>query len=192
MMNLQNQTYQQHYATPFNKRHSLIKELRDFHKLPNSYEEFAHSHFDEVFLDDKKHYALTLTLKQTYVVETNNGNYLKRLSFDDCENIGRRFLAYLGRSVWRHNYKRYGKRLTAVWAIENGSYKRNYHLHFAIGNLPKYVNQQWLNTKIEKIKKQITEIHRLKDIQQIYSRRFNGYLTKELRRHNYDNFHITH
>ena len=93
-MNLQNQTYQQHYATPFNKRHSLIKELRDFHKLPNSYEEFAHSHFDEVFLDDRKHYALTLTLKQTYVVETNNGNYLKRLSFDDCENIGRRFLAY--------------------------------------------------------------------------------------------------
>ena len=154
--------------------------------IPNAYEEFA-------IKLGKHDWAVTLTLKQTYLVTTDRGTYSKRLTYEDCENIGFRFLARLNRLAYKHKYKRNNKQVKAIWKIENGGWKRRFHLHFAIGRLPKWHNNlQFIGQAITDIKKHVEELDTVKDIRHIYSNGWNGYLTKEIRAHRYDNFYIEH
>ena len=154
--------------------------------IPNAYEEFA-------IKLGKHDWAVTLTLKQTYLVTTDRGTYSKRLTFEDCQNIGNRFLARFNRLAYKHKFKRNNKQVKAIWAIENGGWKRRFHLHFAIGRLPKWHNNlQFIGQAITDIKKHVEELDTVKDIRHIYSKGWNGYLTKEIRAHRYNNFYIEH
>jgi hypothetical protein len=154
--------------------------------IPNAYEEFA-------IKLGKHDWAVTLTLKQTYLVTTDRGTYSKRLTYEDCENIGFRFLARLNRLAYKHKYKRNNKQVKAIWKIENGGWKRRFHLHFAIGRLPKWHNNiQFIEQAITDIKEHVEELDKVIDIRHIYSKRYNGYLTKELLAHRYDGFYIEH
>jgi hypothetical protein len=154
--------------------------------IPNAYEEFSEKLY-------KHDWAVTLTLKQTYLVATDRGTHLKRLTFEDCQYIGNRFLARFNRLAYKHKFKRNNKQVKAIWAIENGGWKRRFHLHFAIGRLPKWHNNlQFIEQAITDIKKHVEELDTVKDIRHIYSNGWNGYLTKEIRAHRYDNFYIEH
>ena len=154
--------------------------------IPNAYEEFA-------IKLGKHDWAVTLTLKQTYLVTTDRGTYSKRLTYEDCENIGFRFLARLNRLAYKHKYERNNKQVKAIWKIENGGWKRRFHLHFAIGRLPKWHNNiQFIEQAITDIKEHVEELDKVIDIRHIYSKRYNGYLTKELLAHRYDGFYIEH
>ena len=154
--------------------------------IPNAYEEYA----EELYKHD---WALTLTLKQTYLVATDRGTYAKRLTFEDCQFIGNRFLARFNRLSYKHKYERNNKQVKAIWAIENKEGKGRFHLHFAIGRLPKWHNNlQFIEQAITDIKKHVEELNTVKDIRHIYSNGWNGYLTKETNYHSYNNFYIEH
>ncbi len=154
--------------------------------IPNAYEEFA--------ITLAKHdWAVTLTLKQTYLVATDKGTYAKRLTFEDCQLIGNRFLARFNRLAYKHKYKRNKKHVKAIWAIENGGAYRRFHLHFAIGRLPKWHNNiQFVEQALGDIKKHIEALDTVKEIRHIYSKKWNGYLTKEIKAHRYENLFIEH
>lgn len=187
MMNISNQNTEQPFEVVRNNKLGVSQQIKKHYQLDNAYENFVETLFDK---QDYK-WALMLTLKQSYEIKTDKGTYYKSLTFDDCRQIGERFLARLSRRTYKHAYGRYRKKVKALWAIENKSNKGNFHLHFAIGRLTSDLRKQEnFNKALLNIKEHITEINNYTHLQEIYSRKYNGYLTKELRYHNFDNLYF--
>ena len=81
--------------------------------------------------------ALTITLKQTYLVETACGAYYRRLTAADCERVARRFQQKLNRSYFgRRGADKQGHTLKFLPVLEGLSSNKEFHLHYGVGGLP--------------------------------------------------------
>jgi hypothetical protein len=84
--------------------------------------------------------ALTLTLKQTIVENTERGTYKRKLTRIDCERIAKRFIQKLNREVFgKRGADKFGLSLKYLPVVEGERSNKNLHLHFAIGGLPSHV-----------------------------------------------------
>lgn len=85
-------------------------------------------------------FALTLTLKQSFLVSTPKGNYYRKLDRDDCQRAAERFQQKLNRAVFgKRAADEYGKGLRYLAVLEGGVKGKHLHLHYALGGLPPFI-----------------------------------------------------
>jgi hypothetical protein len=130
--------------------------------------------------------ALTLTLKQTIFEETLTGTVRRAITKQDCERITQRFQQKLNFAVFGNAAKRHGKTLKYLPVVEGERTGKNLHLHFAIGNLPKYVKFNQFDALVCQAKKYVEHV----DEQHIVDIADSGwleYITKETATKHSDN-----
>lgn len=129
--------------------------------------------------------ALTLTLKQSICVVTNNGTYYKRLDRNDCHAIAGRFKKKLNQLIYGNAVKRHQKSLQYLISVEGGSSGMNLHLHMTIGGFPEYVKLIEIENLIIKAKNKIAEVDKEYKAD-ICDSGWAEYIVKEIRKKNTD------
>lgn len=76
-------------------------------------------------------HAVTLTMKQAVMVQTNSGSTLVRLTREEASRNYRHFLSLLSSKILGQAAKRHGRRVNSISAIEGGPSKR-LHIHAVI------------------------------------------------------------
>lgn len=104
--------------------------------------------------------AITLSLKQSYKVETDKGTYYKRLDKDGCKWIAERFKKKLNQAVFGSAAKRFNKSLKFLISIEGGAGGMNLHLHMVLGEFPEYIKLNEIEGLIVRAKSKVAEINR--------------------------------
>jgi hypothetical protein len=88
-------------------------------------------------LKDEYQFAVTLTIKQSFLIKTDSGNHMQKLKREDCNAIAKRFIQKLNREVFGKAAERYDKGLKYFITVEGGWNGKNLHLHMAVGGFPK-------------------------------------------------------
>ncbi|MBT8594366.1 hypothetical protein G6672_02600 [Polynucleobacter paneuropaeus] len=130
--------------------------------------------------------ALTLTLKQTITLHTQNGTYKRAITRADCDVIAKHFINKLNVQVYGNAAKRSNKSLKYIVVVEDGFGTKNLHLHLAIGAIPKHVKFNQIDALVKEAKTRVEEI----DVQHKVNVANSGwfeYITKEVSKHNTDN-----
>lgn len=122
--------------------------------------------------------ALTLTLKQTYLVKNERGVFVKKLTRLDCDAIAERFANKLSSVAYGNAYKRHNKKLNYLIVVEGGNTK-NLHLHMAIGNLPTHIKFWEFDNLVKKAKCLVDEVDE-QHMTKIADSGWTDYITKEL------------
>jgi len=135
--------------------------------------------------------ALTLTLKQTIVENTPNGNVRPAITKQDCERITERFQQKLNIAIFGHAAKRHGKTLKYLPVVEGERSGKHLHLHFAIGNLPKHVKLNKFDALVCEAKKYVEHVDEQHKVD-IADRGWLEYITKETATKHSDNVLWTH
>ncbi len=130
--------------------------------------------------------SLNLTLKQSFVVNNNNGAYIQKLDKDEVRRIARRFTQKLNQQVFGSSAKRYGKGLKYIIVIEGERTGKNLHLHMAIGGLPSYVKWNEVDGLVRNAKLRVEELDEQHKVD-IVDSGWMGYITKELGMKDTDN-----
>lgn len=103
--------------------------------------------------------ALTLTLKQSLIVDTPKGTVRRSITRQDCERIAHRFQQKLNRAVFgRRAAEKYGKTLRYLPILEGEMSGKNLHLHFAVGGLPKHFKPKQFNDLVIEAKQHVKEV----------------------------------
>ena len=129
-------------------------------------------------------FAVTLTIKQSFLVKTENGSYMRRLKREDCDVIAKRFTQKLNREVFGKAAERHGKALKYFAMVEGVRNGKNLHLHMAVGNyphMPMLFGGMVLNA-VENVR-ELDEQHAV----DVMDSGWMEYITKELNAHNTDN-----
>ena len=131
--------------------------------------------------------ALTLTLKQTLVEDTDRGRVYRTLQREDCERIVQRFQQKLNRAVLgRRAAEKYGKRLRYLAVLEGERSNKQLHIHMALGNIPQHIRLNQLPSLIVEAKRTVKHIDEEYNVQIADSGWFD-YITKETARTHTDN-----
>ena len=102
--------------------------------------------------------ALTLTLKQSFVVKNANGAYIQKLDKNEVRRIARHFTQKLNQQVFGNSAKRYGKGLKYLIVVEGERTHKNLHLHMAIGDLPSYVRWNEMDGLVRNAKLRVEDL----------------------------------
>jgi hypothetical protein len=130
--------------------------------------------------------ALTLTLKQSYLVKNANGTYIKKLDKDEVRRIARHFTHKLNQQIYGVLAKKYGKALKYLVVVEGERTGKNLHLHMAIGDLPSHVKWNEVDGLVRNAKLKVAELDEQYKID-IVDSGWMEYLTKELGMKDTDN-----
>ena len=103
--------------------------------------------------------ALTLTLKQSYKVESEKGVYYKRIDRNECHRIAGQFRKKLNQQIYGNAAKRFNKSAQYLIAVEGGAGGLNLHLHMVIGNFPYHVKLIEIERLINNAKSKVAEIN---------------------------------
>lgn len=130
--------------------------------------------------------ALTLTIKQSNIVQNANGTYIQKLDKDEVQRIAKHFTQKLNQQVFGSSAKRYGKGLKYLAVIEGGRTGKNLHLHMAIGDLPNFVKLNQFDTLVRNAKFKVIELDEQHKVDVVDSG-WMQYITKELGKKDTDN-----
>lgn len=104
--------------------------------------------------------ALTLTLKQTFAVDTQRGTHYRRLTPADCERITQRFQQKLNRAVFGQRCaEKFGRSLKYLPVLEGQRSGKNLHLHLAIGGLPEHIMLNQFEALVREAMHHVPEIN---------------------------------
>ena len=131
-------------------------------------------------------FAVTLTLKQSLLVKTNYGQYVKKLQRKDCDAIALRFTQKLNRQVFGNAAERYSKGLRYLTVVEGERSCKNLHLHMAVGDFPKSISFTQFPIQVQNAIDLVSELDEQHDVQ-IFDSGWTDYITKELGRKDTDN-----
>lgn len=124
--------------------------------------------------------ALTLTLKQSFLVKTPAGAFIRKLRREDCDWIAKRFTQKLNREVFgKRAAEKYGKTLSYFVVVEGERSSKNLHLHLAIGNFPKHVSVNKVDELVCKAKQNVAEINKQYELD-LADSGWMEYITKEV------------
>jgi hypothetical protein len=130
--------------------------------------------------------ALTLTLKQAITVQTSTYSYKRKLQRKDCDLIATRFKQVLNKLIFGNAAKRYKKSLSYFVVVEGELSSKNLHLHLAIGDLPKHIKFNEIDSLVTEAKKHICELNE-QHIVKVCDSDWINYITKEISYNNTDN-----
>ena len=130
--------------------------------------------------------ALTLTLKQSFVVKNANGVYIQKLDKNEVIRVAKHFTQKLNQQVFGSSAKRFGKGLKYLVVIEGERTGKNLHLHMAIGNLPSYVKWNEFDGLVCNAKQRVEELDKQHKVD-IVDSGWMEYMTKELGMKDTDN-----
>jgi len=131
--------------------------------------------------------ALTLTLKNTYRVDTSCGSYYKRLTPNDCLKVAHRFQQKLNRSYFgRRGADKLGKSLKYLPVLEGVASKKELHLHYGVGGLPPSARLCDFESHVVEAISLVTEINLQYSIK-IADSGWYEYMTKEFDSRNNEN-----
>jgi len=130
-------------------------------------------------------FALTLTLKKSWVVKNGRMDVRVYLSDVSIDNVWRRFLRKLNQLVWKNEFKNKGIMLSAIGCIENGFGSKNHHIHGALGNFPKDFEFNRLPKLIAKASHECFEIDK-QHKEKFSDSGWIDYITKEVNKNNSD------
>lgn len=131
--------------------------------------------------------GLTLTIKQTRLVKTDKGVFVRKADKDECKRIAKHFTQKLNQQVYGGLAKKYeSKRLKYLVVLEGERSSKNLHLHMAIGNVPAFVKWNEINGLVEGAKARVDGLDEEHKVDIIDSG-WMEYLTKELGMEDTDN-----
>ncbi len=130
-------------------------------------------------------FAVTLTIKQSFLVKTERGIYLRKLIRSDCDAIANRFIQKMNRQVFGKASERYGKSLRYIPVVQGVRTDKNLHFHFAIGNFPKCYRYNEFPIMLKNSINLVNELDREHDVK-IMDSGWIDYFTKELGRKDTD------
>ncbi len=131
-------------------------------------------------------FAVTLTIKQLFLVKTEQGNYVKKLQRSDCDAIARRFIQKVNREIFGKAAERYGKSLRFIPVVEGERSFKNLHFHMAVGNYPKKRMFNQFDVDVKNAINLVAELDKEYKVK-IMDSGWMDYFTKELGRKDTDN-----
>ena len=129
--------------------------------------------------------AVTLTLKQSFKVETNAGTYYKRLDIEECGRIARNFQKKLNQLIYKNAAKRNQKSLKYLISVEGGAGGLNLHLHMGIGEFPRHIKFNEIEGLILKAKNKVPEMNKEYEVK-LCDTGWNEYIVKTIGKTNTD------
>ena len=82
-----------------------------------------------ISLHSEFQFGLTLTLKQSMLIENGRGAHFSKLKRTDCDAITHRFIQKLNRQVFGKAAERYGKTLRYIPIVEGERSGKQLHFH---------------------------------------------------------------
>jgi hypothetical protein len=131
-------------------------------------------------------FAVTLTMKQSILVNTERGQFVHKLQRKDCDAIALRFTQKLNRQVFGKAAERYSKGLRYLTVVEGERSCKNLHLHMAVGDFPKNILYNHFAVHVKNAVDLVSELDEQHNVQ-IFDGGWTDYITKELGRKDTDN-----
>jgi len=131
-------------------------------------------------------FAVTLTMKQSILVNTERGQFVHKLQRKDCDAIAHRFTLKLNRQVFGKAAERYNKGLRYLAVVEGERTRKSLHLHMAVGDYPKNIMYNQFAVQVRNAVDLVRELDEQHDVQ-IFDSGWTDYISKELGRKDTDN-----